>query len=226
MNEYEWTSEMNGGRNMSLFIPLFKDKCDYEIIAIIISWLSNGWTQESYMQNDLLLHVMKPSPTEYVLNYDKDGMESLYNHSFLKTLTYGNYCNLIERIKHIIIAYGNVEKAYIKNHIKKRKNKCKYAHDTLALMLGGNTGFQTRATNCTFYRYNLLVYLLAYKYHIWSIDTSDALLPCNDITFGNAYKKGLIKKKMKSNLDNTIILTEMARKKYGNDFYKILNELL
>ena len=215
--------DMNSGSNMSLFIPLFKNQCDYEISSIIISWLSNGWEIENHIQNNLLLNVMKPSPTQYVLNFDFNKEEINPLRSMVKTLTYGNFENLIVRTRDLLVTYGSIKKAYLKHQVKRNKNK--YVHETFATMLGGDTGFQTKTPNCTFYRYNLLFYLLAYKHKIWDVDTSNALLPCNDQTFACALKKGIIKKKMKSTLDNTIILTEIAKKKYGDDFYKLLNDI-
>lgn len=217
-----WYVDRNSTKQMSLFLSLLKDKCDLEIIAIFLAWLSNGWEHEMYVAKKLLFDTMHLSPTKYILEYEqKDTI--LKNHSFTNTLTIGDLDNLLMTLKKILITHGNIKSAYM---AAQKSNKKKYSHDIFSLLLSKNTGFQTSKSKSTFFRYNLLFYWL-WKYKIWDdIDMSKALIPCNDLIFENAYLQGIIKKRMKSNLKNAIILTEIAKKQYDGNFYTLYEKLI
>lgn len=221
-----WTDEMDSNNKKLSFISSFNDICEMEIVAVLTSWMTNFHYDENYFIEKFVNEKMQPTPFKFILDYDQMKFQD-NNKCFFYTLTNHNLNELLQRIQIEILAHGSLKTAYIKNGLTTRKFKHKYAHETLASMFGGDTGFQTRLAHCAFYRYNLLFYWLTRKLKIWNdVDTSNALIPCNDFVFRSALKHGIIKKPMKSTLSNAIELTQIAKDIYGNDNHYELYEKL
>lgn len=212
--------EMSDDTKKLSFISSFSENIDKEIVSILMAWITHLRQEEFYVMRNFIQKTMMPNPLEYILDYN--AIETS-NKCFFNTLTILNLNNLICRIQANVIAHGNIKNAYTAS----RKKRHKYAHETLANIFGGGTGFQTSKTQSTYYRLNLLIYWLTKKLGVWNdINIGNSLLPCNDLVFLNAYKKGFIKKPMKSNLTNTIALTKIAKDIYGkDDFYTLYEKL-
>jgi hypothetical protein len=215
------TCGVDSDNEKSLFISTFTEKRNAEVVAVLGAWMDNGFKYEDVVfENFVLSEMIWALP--YVLNYGKDGKwKEKGSASMIGILTYSNLHNLLTKLYETYIMNEDLEHAFYKYFQNYKRHKCKYAHDALSLIFSGNTGFQTIRNNGTFYRYNLLFYWLTYKLKIWKY-ASIGLLPCNDKIFENAYKYGVIPKRMKSTLTNTIKLTEIAKEMFGdNDFYKL-----
>lgn len=214
--------DWDGGCKMPPFLS--ETKTDNEIIAIFTAWMANQWEHENNITLSYINDVLKPTPTDFVLNYPICESEKVDTNSFFRLIPHDAFMCLISKLKQIITTYDCVE-----NYFNMRMNfskKARNVHIALAEMLGGRTFLPTLVSNCTFYRYNLMYYLLAYKYGVWdSIYMDKALLPCCDKTFKEAYRLEITKHQLKSNLENTILLTEIARNNFGDDFY-LLHEYL
>lgn len=209
----------------SLFISTFGEKRDAEIVSVLSAWMDNGFKYENtILENFVLAEMIYPLP--YVLNYGgKSKWKDKGNASMIGILTYSNLNNLLIKLYETYTTSDDLESAFYKYFSNYKRHKCKYAHDALSLIFCGNTGFPTIRNNGTFYRYNLLFYWLTYKLKIWK-HSNIGLLPCNDKIFENAYKYGVIPKRMKSTLTNTIKLTEVAKEMFGDDdFYKLYEYL-
>lgn len=203
---------------------LSETKTDNEIIAIFTAWMTNQWKHETDKTLSYINDVFYPTPTDFVLNYPICDTEKIDTNSFFRLLPHDAFMCLICRLRHLIITYGNIENCF--NIWMETHKKAKHVHVALADMFGGRTFLPTIASNCSFYRYNLMYYLLAYKYKAWnSTYIYKALLPCNDKTFDEAYKLGIMKRQMKSNLENTEMLTNIAKNNFGNDFYLLYEYL-
>lgn len=215
------TCGVDSDNEKSLFISTFTEKRNAEVVAVLGAWMDNGFKYEDVVfENFVLSEMIWVLP--YVLNYGKDGKwKEKGSASMIGILTYSNLHNLLTKLYETYIMNEDLEHAFYKYFQNYKRHKCKYAHDALSFIFSGNTGFPTIRNNGTFYRYNLLFYWLTYKLKIWKY-TSIGLLPCNDKIFENAYKFGVIPKRMKSTLTNTIKLTEIAKEMFGdNDFYKL-----
>lgn len=215
------TCGVDSDNEKSLFISTFTEKRNAEVVAVLGAWMDNGFKHEDVVfENFVLSEMIWTLP--YVLNYGKDGKwKEKGSASMIGILTYLNLHNLLTKLYETYIMNEDLEHAFYKYFQNYKRHKCKYAHDALSLIFSGNTGFPTIRNNGTFYRYNLLFYWLTYKLKIWKY-ASIGLLPCNDKIFENAYKYGVIPKRMKSTLTNTIKLTEIAKEMFGdNDFYKL-----
>ena len=202
---------------------------DKEIIVILMSWLDNWNDKDCIAKKTMLLNTIMPSPTLFVLNYaDKHSIfesESNY-HPFFRTLTLSNLHNLILKISDCLLTSGSVIRCCMKKKQIRNKRKYRYGHDLLASIFHEGTGFQSSISNCTFFRYNKIIYLLT-KFNVWDTHVfGKTLLPCNDKILNGVFKKGIVKKKMKATLQNAIELTKIAKKMYGDDFYKLYEELI
>lgn len=209
----------NSGIPMPLFLSCYKGK-DFEIVATLCAWMSNGWDNENSLIQDFIITKMLPNPLDFIDNYKSEETQN----TFFRLLTNKQLDMLLNRLNEIYKYHGSLEQCFI-NTLVKRKSR--YNHEIFARMFLGGTGFQTPLSKCTFYRFNLLFYWLAYKYKIWQIQRYDkALLPCNDMTFRKAYDEGVTKMLLKSNLRSTKILTQKAKEIYGEHvFFKMYENL-
>ena len=215
----------------TLFVSTFVDKEDAEIVAILSAWLSNGMQGEEYALHTIVDEIMQGKPSEYVKNYAPymNFGDVAGNQCFFRIFSYGNMDALIQAIKRVKQKYGSFQKAV--ELVLSKKKRFKYIHEAFAFLIGGNnTMFPTRKSNGTFYRYNLLYYLLAYKLRIWESFKFDdkALLPCNDKVFENALKKNITKRKWKSTLINVEALTSTAKSMFGDstdEYFKLYDIL-
>lgn len=189
-----------------------------------------GWVEKAYsvevqspfdvkedMEMTCLLNAYLCNGKEWTI--DTSIQVPFNNESRYGIITNANIVKLDERIRDIEKQGGLLES--YKSHLMQKS--CKYAHDALAMMLCGGTCLPSPSSNGTFFRYNLFLYWVTYHFRVWKdVDTSKALLPCNDLVFEKAYLMGIIKKRVKSCLKNTIMLTSLARKVFGdNDFYRM-----
>lgn len=205
-------------------VSAFPSTCDKEIVAIMASWLYNGHASEEYTLESIV-DGMKPTPINYVLTHS-NGLP--YDDGcFCGVLSNAHHANLINKIHDGILYHKDGLHGCFINYMQGKRHKCKYAHDAFALMLSGNTGFPTRLSRGTFFRFNYLYYIL-YKLNIWSDDIamSKALLPCNDHVMQRALECGVIDKPMRSDLHGTILITKKAREMFGEKDFYILWEFL
>lgn len=220
---------VNTDDKKSVFISSFHDKSDAEIVAVLTAWLTNGLQGEDYALHTIVDEIMQGKPSEYVDNYlpFMNFGDVAAKQCFFRMFTYENLHNLIQSIKNARSKYGSLQGAF-ESVMSRKKNKCKSVHDAFAIMFSGNTMFPTRESNCTFYRYNLLYYLLAYKLNIWDDDKYNcfAKLPCNDDIFDKAFEFGVITKKRQSTLVNVLYLTDIAKELYGDKDFFILYDVL
>ena len=220
---------VNTDDEKSVFISSFSDKSDAEIVAVLTVWLTNGLQGEEYALHTLVDEIMQGKPSEYIDNYlpFMNFGDVAAKQCFFRMFTYENLHNLMQSIKDVKVKYGSLQVAF-DNTMSKKRNKCKHIHDAFAILFSGNTMFPTRNSNCTFYRYNLLYYLLTHKLGIWSDKyMSYAQIPCNDKIFNKAFEIGVIKKRSQSTLVNVLSLTNAAKIIFGDveflRLYDVLN---
>lgn len=220
---------VGNGKIMSLLTSTEMCDTDREIIVVLLTWLENWDEEKDEEKKQALLEYIMPSPTLFVLNYlDNPCFERENKYeSFYRVLTYNNLHKLILKIRECLLTSGSIFCCCKKKRQIRNKRKYKYGHDLLASILSGDTGFQTSLSNCTFYRYNKIIYIMTDVLHVWDKEIIGySLLPCNDKVFDNAYGKRIVKKKMKATLANAIELTKIAKRMHGDDFYKLYKELL
>lgn len=188
---------------------------DTEVVATICSWLSNGHQGEGWF-------AIRVCDVEHECGHLLEALNKRTQAGddacFFSVLTNNNYRNLLDKLN---ACNGSLYDAFLL-----QGGGCsKYAHDNLVRLLSCGTGLPTMNNDCTFFRFNLLLYWLTYRLKApkWKdLDTSNFLLPCNDMVFENAYKLGVIKKRMQSKLSNAVQLTKIARKWFGDkDFFKM-----
>lgn len=205
-------------------VSTFKESYDKEIVAIISSWLYNGYSIEEYTI-EKTIEMMMPSPVTFVLKPNKDVL-SADNGCFCGMMSNMNFINLIDKIRDCLLLHESLQvcfNSYMNNY---KRHKCKYAHDALATMLSGGTGFPTKESKSTFFRYNYLYYML-YKLQIWdNMDISKALIPCNDAIIHKAYQYGIVDETRKGDLGGAIALTNKAKEMFGEKDFYILYEFL
>ena len=210
--------EVNSDDTMSLFLSSFSEKKDIEIVSIFSAWMMHGWKEEESEIFDFVRNTFLPTPTSYITEYPHSSFYKSSNFSLFKILTLPYLDNFLKRLHDVILKYGDLESAFF----CAQKKRDVFAHETLARLFCGNTGFQSKHTNGTFYRYNLFLYWMTYKLKIWHLLIKNALLPCDDFVFQKAYELGITNKVLKSNLPQTIALTEKAKKMFGEqNFYKL-----
>lgn len=176
--------------------------------AFVCAWLTNGLRLEREM-----IKRACDGFGQYVT-----GTQSR-NKSFFAYFTDGNLAELTDRYMKYVSSFGSLHSAFIHYAVERPHE---YAHEILAYMFGGGTGFQTLNSNGAFYRYNLLLYWLVFKLRVWDdVWTETILLPCNDRTFSRAYDFRIFKHHRKTNLQNTVELTKFARGLFGDEFYKL-----
>lgn len=213
-----YNMNVNSDDKTSLFLSSFMDKKDAEIVSLFSAWMTHGWKQEDDEIQDFVKSTFTPTPTLYIENYPRSSYYKNGNFSFFKILTFPHLDMFLKKIHDIMDKYGDIENAFVKS----KKTRDVYAHDTLSRMLGGNTGFQSKKTSGTFFRYNLFLYWMTYKLKVWTTPIENTLLPCNDFIFQKAYELGITNKIYKSNLSKTVILTNKAKEIFGEkDFYKL-----
>ena len=205
-------------------VSSFHASYDKEIVAVIASWLYNGCLGEDFVL-EMTIEMLKPNPITYVMNptyqWESD------NGSFCGMMSNANFVNLLKNIRDANLVNGGMQQSF-SSYMYTKRHKCKYVHDAFAYMFSGNTGFPTKSSKSTFFRYNYLYYLL-YDLNIWdrnTIDFEKALLPCNDVIMQKAYQFGLTKRLLRSDLRGTIELSNISKQMFGiKDFY-ILYEFL
>lgn len=192
---------------------------DMIIVSILCAWLQNTYDDTFWVVEKIVHERMQDSPTAYILKYK--GIESVVG-SLYKNISERNYDCLMFAINRITLLQGGIRNTF-DNYMQSPMHKCKYAHDAFALMFGSNTCFPNINNKGTFFRYNLILYLLVFKFKMWrDIDNDFLLLPCNDYLFETACKFGITKNVMKSTLTNTIKLTDIAKQWFGKkDFWKM-----
>ena len=213
----------SGDMRMQL-VSTFKEPYDKEIVAIISSWLYNGYSIEEYTI-EKTIEMMQPSPVTFVLKPNKDVI-SADNGCFCGRMSNMNFINLINKVRDCLLLHESLQvcfDSYMNNY---KRHKCKFVHDAFALMLSGCTGLPTKESKSSFFRYNYLYYLL-YKLRIWdNLDISKALIPCNDEIMQRAYKLGIINDIKRSDLRGAIMLTNKAKEMFGEKDFYILYEFL
>lgn len=203
------------------FVSTFDTLYDIEIVATLSAWVSNDVRGENYTIQSFVSDVMENKPTDYISTYvQHNSCKQLYDSCFFRVLTDSNLHNLLNKFYKIWCCWGGLQNVFETNVMQ-----VSFAHEALAMCLSGNTGFPTARSNGTNYRFNLLLYWLAYKLEVWYDPWAfldSALLPCSDEIFARAYMLGVVDKPMKSTLQNTILLTNKARDWFGDrDFYKM-----
>lgn len=212
--------EVNSDDEKSLFISSFSDKQDAFIVAVICAWVSNGIYPdcECYMAKHIVNEIMQGKPTQYIQNYkylDNIGekIRQEKNFSIYNILTLKNFDNLCLSLK---------------SPRQAPRRKLKFAHEIFCGIFEKGCGFPTIQSNGTFYRYNLLLYWLTYKFHLQEYKfkpTTKFIIPCNDIILENAYKLGIFRKRMRQSTRSALKLTQIAKEWFGEDYYKMF-ELL
>ena len=204
---------------MSLFISSFQDVVDVEVVATLCAWASNGVQgEESTMER--FIESLGESPASFVLDYDahrtfrRRGIETFYG-----MLTYRHLDLLLMSLSSILTQWGSVQRCY--QAIAHERHDA-LPHEVFAYTFGSGTGFPTRSSKCTFYRYALLLYWLTYKLRVWDVDTSRAFIPCNDHVIDAASELGIIRRRLKTPLNYAVVLSDTARDWFGDkDFYKM-----
>lgn len=201
------------------FISTFADDYNMLIVAIISSWVQNGERDMFYTIQKIVNEKMESNPSLFVLSHKR---ECGYNESFCENISDNNFVNLINTIKKVTLFQGGVRNAY-EQYMSSSRHRCKYSHEAMSIIFGYGTHFPSISCKGTFFRYNLLLYWLSYKFGLWSdMDTKRVLLPCNDKIFANAKRFGVTDVKYKSTLSSTIKLTNIARDWFGDaDFWKM-----
>ena len=217
----------NGGTGKDIrktLVSSFQANYDKEVVAVIASWLYNGYVGEEFILESTI-DKLKPNPITYVMNPSYEWEYD--NGCFCGMMSNANFVNLLKNIRDANLVNGGMQQSF-QSYMYTKRHKCKYVHDALAYMFSGNTGFPTKTSKSTFFRYNYLYYLL-YTLKIWdenSIDLEKALLPCNDKIMQRAYKFGFTKKQLRSDLRGTIELSAIAKKMFGLKNFYILFEFL
>lgn len=208
---------MNGWQEP--LISAFADKDDAEIAAFVCALVSNtyGGTDE-YAAHVVLYQIMGGKPSEYLREYEpyKNFMEVLPLQSFHKSITFGDLSVFLLRIKETKEEYGSMEQWFIQSMSNRPKE---YAHTALADLFADVNSLPNSYCDCTFYRFNLLLYYLTYKFHIWERRHGiKTLIPCDSLMLAR-------RRRNRCTLANAEKITHEAMKKYGNDFYRLFEDL-
>lgn len=217
------TNEM-GSDLKSLLISSFSDSRDAEIAAVLVAWLSNGTPDEECFIKTFMLNTIR-APRDFVVRYKESKSYANYgNKPFFGLLTYANLHALFLRLSNLIEEHGDLRTAFIQRSAKMRY---KYAHEVFADMFGEDCGLASRKSNGTFYRYNLLAYYLSYRPCVWGKGIiKNALIPCDNRVMERARSNGVTRRRLHSNVLTPIMLTKIAKEKYGeDDFYKLYEAL-
>lgn len=197
-------------------ISAMYDSRDMEVSAVICGWLSNGSPLDACAMKDVLYNVMDGKPYLYV----SSGTFGGDNRVMHGMLTERHFRTLMAKMHDCYDAFGTLGTAIRESLGKSRRM---YVHTAIATILGGGTMLPTPAAMETFYRYNLMCYWLCHCSSVWGdIPLERAVLPCNDRIFRRAFDLGIVSHRMKSSLDNAVMLTKKARGVFGDaGFYKM-----
>jgi len=199
-NSYIINDNLDVNGRLLPFISKFDSMQDVEIATIMYVWLLNGNKDISYIADKIVNGIMDGRPSWYVLSYGSHIPYNYTEYSMWENISETCFHNLILKIKEMICYKSGIRNSY-DLYISSPRHRCKYSHDALSLMLSGNTLFPTKSGGHTYYRYNLLMYLFAYKLKIWEgVDVSKALVPCCDAIMDLAYDCGITKRRLKSTL--------------------------
>lgn len=205
----------------------FSDDRDMEIAAILCAWLSNGFSSETQAMFRLIYTVMEGNPYRYISEKHFNAIGSNGDYVVCGMLTSKHMKALMNKIYECYDCMGSIHEAVSIVFEERKKYEVKYGHEALAMILGGGTMFPTKKSNETFYRYNLISYLLSKSVPAWDLSiSSHFLLPCNDEIFKKAHDVGIVSHRMKTSLSNTISLTKKAKKIFGEEHFNMMYELL
>lgn len=197
---------------LTRIVSQYRDNRDKEVMIILLSWLQNGTRHDNYAMHKICA-LVGDSPYQHVLSSEYGDVPSL--HSFSASLTYGN---LFEIMAHLRLCYEN---GGFETMFREFASREKFGHGVLAYLLSDGTKLPLKSYGA-FYRYNLMLYLLTYKFAIWRDDYAyKTLLPCNDRIFDRAASLGITPKRLNTSLNSAITLTNIARERFGEDFYKM-----
>lgn len=210
------------------FAESFEKNANIEIVAFISSWIDNGTIYDGSILDDLFCDTMQGQPYEFIIDYvPRDGEKDDY--CFVGNLTYGNLNNLFSSLHEAYTVYGGLKfvyESYFSAKNKKIRKDHSFGHNALADFFGDGIGMPTNENTGTFFRYNQFLYWITYKLNVWKgTDVNRILLPCNDFVLERAYDKGYIRKRMESKLQSAILLTDIAKEKYGDGFMKLYEEI-
>lgn len=208
---------MNGWQEP--LISAFAEKDDAEIAAFVCALVSNTYDgADEYAAHVVLYQIMGGKPSEYLREYEpyKNFGEVLPLQSFHKSITFGDLSVFLLRIKETKEEYGSMEKWFVQAMSKRPQE---YGHTALADLFADVCALPNSYSDSTFYRFNLLIYYLTYKFGIWERHTSiKVLVPCDSLMLS-------WRRRTAGRLANAEKVTEDAVKAYGEDFYKMFEEL-
>lgn len=201
-------------------ISAYHDQRDKELAAVICAWLSNGWRDEVYVAKRILKDL-GDHPATAIADYTYTPNAQA---TFFRGFSCHTYRRFIQRCRDVF-AFSDTT---LEDTVVEELSVNRYACYALAQILGGGTGYPTRNYNGTFYRYNLILYWLAYKLNVWTnIEPKAALLPCNQRVIEWAQKNGVLKCKAKMSLERVRDITLYAIQRYGQkDFYKLYEDIV
>lgn len=207
------------------FIANLKDDFEKQVMTIFAAWISDANKGKLYALERIYVEIMNADANGYVASKKYQELECA-SGSFCRLLSYKHLCALFDKInKAFFDGQQNFESNFI-TIFNNKKNRCKFAHDALAIMFSGDTLFETRKNNCSFYRYNLMFYYLTEKLNLWEkAKDVPALLPCNDKIFVRANKYGLTEKRLPTTIRGAELLTKYAKQMYGEEFYQLYENL-
>lgn len=200
------------------YIMSFDDVRDREIVAIVCAWLCYAEKDRLYDAKYIVNGVFDKHPYRFVMSGDKVSCVRSFG-----LLSPYNLSALVECLRRCYAKHNTLETAFRCVLGNTRKNRIRYAHEGLcALLSTPHSGFPSRASNCTFYRYNLFLYWMTHVFKLWNATSGVIqLLPCSDAVFTNARARGIIRKTAKTSLLNATTFTNLAIEKYGDDYFQL-----
>jgi uncharacterized protein (TIGR02757 family) len=132
------------------FLYRYSDPADIEITAFLASALAYGRVQQIEKSLDNLLGRMGESPSEFVINFDKDKRRTLkdFKHRF----TTGNdISDLLTLLRMVISRHGSIEQYFALGYNPGDRNiipaLSKFCNSLLGIHAAGHKGLTTRGLN-------------------------------------------------------------------------------
>jgi uncharacterized protein (TIGR02757 family) len=132
------------------FLYRYSDPADIEITAFLASALAYGRVQQIKKSLDNLLGRMGESPSEFVINFDKDKRRTLkdFKHRF----TTGNdISDLLTLLRMVISRHGSIEQYFALGYNPGDRNiipaLSKFCNSLLGIHAAGHKGLTTRGLN-------------------------------------------------------------------------------
>jgi uncharacterized protein (TIGR02757 family) len=132
------------------FLYRYSDPADIEITAFLASALAYGRVQQIEKSLDILLGRMGESPSEFVINFDKDKRRTLkdFKHRF----TTGNdISDLLTLLRMVISRHGSIEQYFALGYNPGDRNiipaLSKFCNSLLGIHAAGHKGLTTRGLN-------------------------------------------------------------------------------